>query len=165
MAQTDIATWRRNNSDPLLVEFDLLDGTKLKATVLVPREKQLRDVMNTPEPFVEIESIEHGTVVVARTAIKSVKPVRVPKADQLAKKMPPQKDFDPHAVLGIAKEASLEAIHDAHMQLVEAYHPDRFAGIGLPAEVMEYLQTMAQRVEEAHWQLTAAGAKPQPVTG
>ena len=48
------------------------------------------------------------------------------------------------------------------MKLVEAYHPDRFAGAGLPPEVMDYLQTMAQRFEEAHWQLTA-GAQPRIV--
>src|SRR6266851_2772623 len=41
---------------------------------------------------------------------------------------------DPHAVLGVAPDASLDEIRAAYRRLIRAYHPDLLVARGLPAE-------------------------------
>lgn len=154
-----MAQWRRANSDPLLVEVSLVDGTSFRATVLIQREKSLCDLFNMPDAFMELDAGEQGKLVVARAAIRSVRPLNVPKADQLERRITALKGFDPHAVLGLSRTATAEEAHDARLKLIEAYHPERFANVPLPPEVRQYLAATTARVEEAYAQLTAAATK------
>lgn len=163
MAASNMAAWRRDNSIPTLVEITLVNGSHFRATLLIQREKTLHETISVPDPFLEIESAEQGTIILARSCIQSVRPYRVAKADQLSAKALAAQGFDAHAVLGVAKDCGMEEISDAYQRRLEIYHPERFAAAGLPPEVIQYLEAMTQRIEEAYVVLTAPRAEPQVV--
>ena len=59
--------------------------------------------------------------------------------------------LNPFAVLaGVTAEANEEEVHRAYVHLAKIYHPDRYATTGLPAEVCDYLASMARRVNAAY---------------
>lgn len=62
--------------------------------------------------------------------------------------------FDPHAVLGLAPDASRESIDSAYTQARKKYDADQVAH--LSAEVQEHFKLKAEAVERAYQMLTAA---------
>jgi hypothetical protein len=76
MAAPDVGTWRRQNSTPLMVELVLVDGSAVKGTVLIPRERSLRDMINGPDAFVEIDCADGGSTLYAKASVRSVKPFK-----------------------------------------------------------------------------------------
>jgi hypothetical protein len=161
MAAGDINSWRRQNSDVVALVIHLQDGSVLRGNILQPRDKTLRELFNMPEPFIEFEDSAAGDMIVARSAIKSVRKYHVPVADQLDKKLSALEKADSYRVLGLGKSATVDEIHAAYLALARAYHPDRFASAGLPPEVAEYLETMTRRVNVAYSELSSSD-KPVP---
>jgi DnaJ domain len=146
----DMNGWRRQNSDPLLVEVTLTDGTSYRGTVLVPRSKDLRDVINGVEQFVEVETQNDGVLTIAKSAIKMVRPGKIPNADQLERKLASINSADSFGVLGLSESANLDDVRAAYVTLAHLYHPDRFTTADLPTEVMAYLNIMIRRINAAH---------------
>jgi DnaJ like chaperone protein len=68
--------------------------------------------------------------------------------------MKDQDTFDPYAVLGVPRNASYEDVRKAYRHRVRAYHPDNFAGIEVPREVLEYVTAMFTRLTSAYRELT-----------
>jgi DnaJ like chaperone protein len=56
---------------------------------------------------------------------------------------------DPYAVLGIAPDASDEAVHSAWRSALSEAHPDRVIARGLPAEYVEVAQAKAAAINAA----------------
>jgi DnaJ like chaperone protein len=73
---------------------------------------------------------------------------------------------DPHAVLGVAADASLDEIRAAYRRLIRAHHPDLVAARGLPAERVALATARVARINAARDRLLiprpgrAAGARP-----
>jgi hypothetical protein len=153
MAAADLSAWRRQNSDPLSVNVVLTDGTTLTGTVLVPRDKQLRDIFNTPDVFLEFEDFRLGATVLAKSSIRTVRPNTLPASDQLEKRLKSLEKSDPFQILGVAKSIDREGLRAAYVNLARLYHPDRFVGSDLPPEVTEYINAMARRVNAAYSEL------------
>ncbi len=153
MGAADLTAWRRQNSDTVSISVVLRDGTILSGSVLVPRDKKLHDVFNAVEPFVEFEDFRAGTTVLAKTAIRSVRTNDLPQADQLEKRLKLLEKSDPFQVLGVPKTVDRETLRTAYVNLARTYHPDRFAQAELPVEVIEYINTMARRVNAAYSEL------------
>jgi hypothetical protein len=151
----DINSWRRQNSDVVPLVIHLHDGTVVRGNIMQPRDKTLREVFNMPDPFIDFEDAAAGDMIIAKTAIKSVRKHDIPIADQLDKKLSALEKADPHRILGLGKSATGEEIHTAYLALARAYHPDRFAAAGLPPEVSEYLETMTRRVNVAYSELSS----------
>ena len=57
---------------------------------------------------------------------------------------------DPHQILAVAPGAPWLAVREAYLRLAKAYHPDRFSGMELPKEVLEYLDAKARRINVAY---------------
>jgi DnaJ-domain-containing protein 1 len=146
----DMSGWRRQNSDPLLVEATLTDGTSYRGSIMVPRGKDLRDVINGIEQFVELETQNDGTLTIAKSAIKMVRPGKIPNADQLEKKLATINSADSFGVLGLPQTANLDDVRAAYVTLAHLYHPDRFLLAELPTEVMAYLNIMIRRINSAN---------------
>lgn len=153
MAAADLSAWRRQNSDPQAVNIVLTDGTTLTGTMLVPRDKQLRDVFNTPDMFLEFEDFRLGTTVLAKTSIRTIRPNTMPANDQLEKRTKALEKSDPFQILGVLKNVDREALRAAYVSQARLYHPDRFVGADLPPEVFEYINAMARRVNAAYAEL------------
>jgi DnaJ domain len=164
MGVADINVWRRQNSDTVSVLVTLSDGTRLRGNILQPRDKNLREFLCMPDPFMEFECAESGAIVIAKTAIASVRVNAVPDADQLDKKVRPLDKADPHRILGLGNTATREDIRAAYLALARAYHPDRFASSELPSEMAEYIDAMSRRINLAYAALVPP-VKAQPVVG
>ena len=67
--------------------------------------------------------------------------------------------FNPFAVLGVTAEANEEEVHRAYINLSKIYHPDQYTTTGLPAEVRDYLSSMARRINAAYEAAEAARQK------
>lgn len=150
MGAADLNAWRRQNSDPITLLITLVDSTRLRGNLLLPRDKTLADVFNMPVAFFEFEDFEQGQMVIAKTSIASLRPHKLPAADQLDKKMTTLDKGDPYRILGIGKSAPREEIRAAYLALARMYHPDRFASSELPPEVAEYIDAMTRRINIAY---------------
>jgi hypothetical protein len=152
-ANNDMDGWRRKNSDPTQIELTLIDGTRYTGTVLVLRGKHLRDVINGPEQFVEVETPHSGLVTVSKAAIKLILLGSIPAADQLEKRLAAINSSNSFEVLGVQQTATLDEVRAAFVTLAHQYHPDRYATAELPTEVMAYLNIMIRRINAAHAEL------------
>jgi DnaJ like chaperone protein len=61
----------------------------------------------------------------------------------------PGGDDDPHAVLGLAPDASLDEIRAAYRRLIRAHHPDLLAARGMPAERVALATQRVARINAA----------------
>jgi len=153
MAASDIAAWRRQNSDPVAVNITLVDGSTLSGTLLLPRDKQLRDLFNTPEEFLDFEDNRLGPTVLGKSSIRAIRQHSMPNADQIEKRTKLLDKQDPFQILGVAKTIDRDGLRTAYKNLARMYHPDRFAGADLPPEVLDYINTMARRINAAYSEL------------
>jgi DnaJ like chaperone protein len=62
----------------------------------------------------------------------------------------PQPDEDPHAILGVAANASADEIRVAYHRLVREHHPDVLVSQGLPPEIMARATARVARINAAH---------------
>lgn len=154
-AASDMSAWRKQNSLPVLVEIQLNNGKMLRGTVLVQREKTLKDVLSSPDLFLEFECNIAGEMVIAKSSIDMVRPFKQINADQLEKQLKLLEKSEAFGVLRVPRTADRAAVRNAYLALQRLYHPDRYAAIELPAEVAEYLTAMTRRVNSAYSELTA----------
>ena len=68
---------------------------------------------------------------------------------------------DPHAILGVGKDASLGVIREAYHRLVRESHPDLVIAQGLPPECIALATARVARINSAYDQL-AKSAMPGP---
>jgi hypothetical protein len=153
MAAADLAAWRKQNSDPMTVDMVMTDSTTMRAIVMVPREKTLKDVFNVADTFLEVECLENGQVVFQREALRSVRPATLPKAIQLDKRLAAAEKMHAHLVLKVAKTAGLDAIVAAHETLKAQYDPARAVAADMPDEVVAFMEAMGRRVDAARNEL------------
>ncbi len=164
MGAADLNTWRRQNSDPQTLVITLVDGRRLRGNMLVARDKSLSDTFNMPMPFIEFEDFDEGPVIVAKSSIVSLRPLKIPAADQLDKKLTSLDKSDSHRILGLTKSATRDEIRSAYLALARLYHPDRFASTELPSEVAEYIDQMARRINIAYADIVPPVANNAPDT-
>jgi DnaJ domain len=141
------------------VRLTLSDGRELSGTVVVSLGRTLVEVLNTASSFIEFEPAGAPRIFIAKSDVRSVLPLNVAPAPSL----PPllgDDVFNPFAVLGVTSEADKEEVHRAYVHLAKIYHPDRYATTGLPAEVCDYLSSMARRINAAYAAAEAARQKP-----
>jgi hypothetical protein len=157
MAAADMAAWRRNNSDVHPVELLLVDGTVLRGTLLVSRDKSMRDFFNIlTDPFFDFECNREGSVVLAKSSVRRILPEGAQKKedqskiDALAARQAEFERNDPYKLLGVSMGVDAETLRKAYISKARTYHPDKFADAGLPQEVFEYLNAMARRINGAY---------------
>jgi DnaJ-domain-containing protein 1 len=139
------------------IRIDMMDGTRLDISLISPRALlKMHEILNREEPFIDVETLDGERFVIAKTAIKSVKPRNIPVVKDLSQRTDDKNGFDPHRVLGVSKDHPQDAIHMAYLALVREYHPDRFASIQLPKEVGEYISAMSRRINMAYEMLSKA---------
>lgn len=69
---------------------------------------------------------------------------------------------DPHAVLGVAPDASLAEIRAAYRRLIRAHHPDLLAARGLPEHHVALATARVARINAARDRLLRSSASPAP---
>jgi hypothetical protein len=137
------------------VELTFADGTQDKGKVLVAAGRALADALNGTGGFIEFEPYGGERRFVGKAQLAGVRPVGVPRGVNLKARVNDGNAFEPHDILGVSTNASREEVRRAYIALAKIYHPDRYAAAELPPEVIEYLFTMAKRINAAHAALEA----------
>ncbi len=157
MAAADMAVWRRQNSDPVVIELELNDGARLKGTLMLSRDKSLREFFNVAaEAYFDFDCRRDGPIVIAKASVRQIRPEDAKKKDDQAKidalaaRQAELEKSDPHKLLGVAPGIDAEELRKAYIAKARAYHPDRFTDSDLPAEVLSYLNAMTRRVNAAY---------------
>lgn len=133
------------------VEISLLDGSVLFGRLAVPVQGRLSDVLNDGRDFVPVECADGGFLALAKKAIKQVS---LPAAAAAV-----YRGDDPHRILGVRENVTLEELRKAYHQLCATHHPDRIRGLGLGADYEQLAtQTMA-RINSAYAQLARQMAR------
>jgi hypothetical protein len=153
MAAADLTAWRKLNSDPMTVDIILSEGSTMRAIVMIPREKSLKDVFNVADTFIEVECVENGPIVFQREALRSVRPALLPRAVQLDKRVAAAEKMQAHQALKVAKMADRATIEAAHAKLKAEYDPARALAADMPAEVVAFMETMCRRFDAARAEL------------
>ena len=139
------------------VLISLVDRTTITGSLQKPRTRTLLEFMNNGAQFLEVARKDGSHVDLAKSAIRTIEPYEAPRANQLAQEMQKFESFEPHDVLGVAKGAPREAVRDAYLKMQRMYHPDRYTGTELPAEVADYINAIARRVNIAYSILSERG--------
>jgi hypothetical protein len=128
----------------------------LVGRVLVGTGRTLAQVLNGEGGFVEFEPWGEERMLLAKAALRSIRPVAGTRTESLQARAAALDGFDPYTILGVGRGASLEEIRTAWHRLSKTYHPDRYAAAELPAEVGEYLASMVRRINTAYAALETA---------
>jgi len=152
---------RGNKEEPRRqsVKITLSDGQELNGNLVVAPGHTLNEILNTVSSFIEFEPAGASRTFIAKSDVRSVLPLNVAPAPSL----PPLLSddvFNPFAVLGVPAEANKEEVHRAYIHLAKIYHPDQYATTGLPAEVCDYLASMARRINAAYEKVKSGAACP-----
>jgi hypothetical protein len=156
--------YSKQNRSPIAVALTLASGDTMHGTLMIPISRTLADELNRGEPFIEFEPYSGQKTYIARVAIASVKELNFPRSDQLTRKLGQLDQFDPHAILGVRRDADALQIRSAYLALAKVYHPDRFAKLELPKEVADYLSAVATRINLAYSELRSR-VEPAPQPG
>ena len=143
------------------VTLTLASGATLNGHVFMKAAGQLRDLLNGSDRFLEFETRELSLVYLSKDSILTVATLVVPKNDQLQRRARDLHAFDPYHSLGIDRSAGPGEIRAAYRRLARDYHPDKLAGIGVPKEVLDYMNAMFARIHAAYKELSG---EPDPLS-
>ena len=143
------------SSSRALVAVTLADGTASNLSIRLPLSNKLSDALNGADPFLDVLTPEGVQMFIAKSQVKSVRLVDVPRANQLNlyRRASDEAAFDPHATLKVKKGATAEEIRAAYHSMARLYHPDRLAAYELPEEVRDYARAMQVRINLAFEQI------------
>jgi DnaJ-domain-containing protein 1 len=134
---------------PVAVEFT--GGERIEASLIMPRQNmKIMDMLNRGADFLEVQTPDGDVVSIAKAAIRSIRGRDLPKKKELGANFADKGRFNPHEVLRVSQAADAEAIRHSYLALVREYHPDGYASVPLPKEVVEYLTTMLKRINTAY---------------
>lgn len=146
-------------------QIELTDGRRVGGKFRIARSKTLVEVLNGPEQFIEFEPFNGSAEVIAKSSIRSLRTISAPSGRDPGTILKHGDDFDPHAILGLAKGASRSEIRTAYHRHSKSYHPDRYSNTELPAEVATYLDAMARRINAAYEVLSDEAARAEAHAG
>ncbi len=144
------------NAKTIPARLVLVSGETFDGTVLVHGVGRLQEALNSSNTFIEFLTVDGHTRHFNKAVIVSLDPLDIPQADQLTKRNPNAAAFDPYHVLSVTSEMPAEQIRSTYHELARKYHPDRFVSAGLPSEVSQYLESMAQRINLAYETISRA---------
>jgi len=140
----------------------MTSGERLKGGVVVGLTGKLSDLMAKPYPFVEFRASDGTQQFVSKAAIERVVPLEIPRADQLSRRLADNNTFDARSVLGVSEEATARDISAAYHALARQYHPDHYAGLNVPREVIDYVGAMFSRITLAYNELKSSAPASKP---
>lgn len=156
MSKQSMGDWLRSNSERVPVEVVLTDGERLKGTLLVPKERSIRDILNGQEPFMEFDCVDSGATVLSKASIRSLRQFALPKAGQLAEHVKYLDSVGAFRALGLSETATAGQLHDAYRRLAPLYNPDDYRRGSVPDEIVDYVASMARRHYLAFTEIKAA---------
>lgn len=142
-----------NDKTRMLVDITLAGERSLKGNLLVMPTSTVMRTLNNDSQFLEFEELNGVMHLLAKTSIRDVVPVVLPKARQLESR-PVDNQNTPHKALGLNPDASAADVEAAFASLSRIYASDNFADSRLPAEVLTYLEAKRTHLAAAYGFLT-----------
>jgi hypothetical protein len=139
-----------------VVRLVLVDGSNLDGHVALPASARLDSFINNADRFLAFTDHDGTMQFIAKDQIAAIRPVAVPRSNQLSRRLADGTSFNPHEILGLEPGAGPDAVRQAWLMMARLYHPDRFAGTDLPREMAAYVKAMQQRVNLAYEALTSS---------
>ena len=138
-----------------LAILHLTDGRKLPVSIKLNLSGKLTETLNNQDHYVDVIAGAGQQLFINKRNIERVEISDPPQAKLNQRRRAADKAvFDPHAVLGVASGAGKEDVRAAWLNLVKAYHPDRFANLDMPQEMKDYAAAMQVRINMAYEQLS-----------
>jgi hypothetical protein len=159
MSKQSVGDWIRQNSVRVAVEIVLADGEKLRGSVLVPKERSLREVLNSPDPFIEFDCVETGATLLSKPSIRSLRQYTMPRATQLADHFKYLESIGAWRALGLNEQATAEQVDATYRRLATIYRPEDYSRERFPEEIAEYVASVSRRLQLAYTEVKAAVAK------
>lgn len=139
------------DKEAMAVEIQLINGDLRKGKLWVPAGKSLADVLNGTQAFIEFTPFdETWPRHVAKAQIAFARLVEIPKFVPLHERRGVAGGDDPHEILAVAVGAPWCSVRESYLRLAKIYHPDKFSGVELPKEVVEYIGAKARRINAAY---------------
>ena len=147
--------FEKSNTVRALIALTLRDGSVESYSVKLSLSGKLHETLNSADRFLDVTNAEGKQSFLAKDQISRVELVEVPRATQLnmQRHAGENSNFDPYAVLGIARGADAATIRQAYHIQAKRYHPDRFLNIDLPKEMADYAAAMLVRINLAYEQI------------
>ena len=131
------------------VELTLDDGSVVTGRAALPQSRAVHKLLDGPDAFIYIDQFAGESAFIPKASIKALKLVMPARLQTLHVAVTDAASFDPHKVLGIAKDAAWDEIRAAYHSLTKLYHPDVFAAVTLPPEVARYLDSRTKQINAA----------------
>lgn len=136
---------RKLQKTPVLVELQIVDGSKIHGKLFATPQERLIDVLNDNRTFLPVETMDGTILALAKTAIQQVvMPEAIPAA---------YKGSDPYLILGVQKGVSKEKLKEAYHKLCLNCHPDRIRSFGLGTDFQELGSQNMVRINNAYTQI------------
>ena len=131
-------------------ELTLQNDRKLSGKVTIPAGSDLMRMLNGDAKFIEFETLSGVRSMIACSAIAEVQQTEIPKVQRLNAKLELDDSIDPYETLGLSKGASTDEVRAAYISLTKIYHPDRYASMDLPSEMLNYVEAMSRQINTAY---------------
>jgi hypothetical protein len=128
------------------VSIHLLDGSVLCGQIAGGVTTDVMAALGKESAFIEFVSNGGRVKYIAKQQIVQVEPGEQLQKPELVSRSP---HSDPYALLGVSADADFEAVKEAFRNLARKYHPDRFGGINLPDEMLNYTNEMFRQINNA----------------
>jgi hypothetical protein len=151
-----------DNRRRIQVRMVLASGETIIGSLFASLAGTLRETLNNPDKFVEVEKPDGTSIFLLKDLIQSASILVVPKADHLKKRKTDNHDINAYEELGLKPGATHEQIRTAYRTKVRIYHPDRLASVDVPKEVADYMSAMFIRVTTAYHELADDKAELEP---
>ena len=146
------------------VRLALTDGRLIEGNLMLPVSTSVKRILNSDGAAVEFQNEAGAASLIAKSAIVEImltaaaKAQKAPAAQPVGDAPAPEPAADPYAALGLAASATADQTRAAFEALRQEYMPDRFAAMGLPADVIAFIGARSQRIHDAYATLGANGA-------
>jgi DnaJ-domain-containing protein 1 len=139
-------------------EIQLSDGSSMMGTLFISPQGRLLDMLNDGRGFLPVETESGEVMFLRKDAIRRVTPLPETKRSADANGGAAGRDHhhlssDPYELLGIAANATGEAIREAYRQRCRENHPDRLQALGLPKEYIDLATQRMAAINAAYDQL------------
>lgn len=144
------------------VELTLDEGSVVAGRAALPQSRAVHKLLDGPDAFIYIDQFAGESAFIPKASIKALKLVMPARLQTLHLAVTDAASFDPHKVLGIAKDATWDEVRAAYHSLTKLYHPDVFAAVALPPEVARYLDSRTKQINAAFRLLKSPRASTAP---
>jgi hypothetical protein len=134
------------------VSLETVDGKVFDAELMIFHGESLANAINGSAQFIEITDQDGKISLLAKSFIRRLTPelVKEEKSEFPLRDTWRFESQDPYIILNVSMNASDEEVRDAYHKLVRTYHPDKFANLGLPSDMVEYGESILKKINAAY---------------